>query len=274
MKPRPSFIVACIAAISLLSACNRPSASMGVGATPTQASESPIQAPDTQTPIVGIVTETECYTGPGTVYDPVGVLAAGKYYQVVAIDDDVTWVDDDVTWFQIDPTAIIDPDAAGRPGERALPSARPARLRQEPALLGSRRQRGPQRRSERGARRRDAGRRAPRVRSPAVEGPWRKAVSRGSWMRARLPSWASATMSSGSTTNPLVRDRRRTHLVRIDDEPTWFRIDDEPTWFQIDPTAVIDPVPPEPATRRIRPSSRRCARAAGFRAPAWTSAAI
>jgi hypothetical protein len=211
MKPRPSLIVACIAAISLLSACNRPSVSVGVGVTPTQASASPSQAPESQKPIAGIVTDTECYTGPGTGYDLVGELAPGKYYQVVAIDDDATWV-------EIDPTAIIDPEPPGGQVNELSPQPDPpgsvrrvhcwvpgdgvdlrGNLSGVPAiempvveLLGA----------------------APCYRGPAEESEVAQLLDAGAFYR----------------------------VVGLDDDVTG--IDDGVSWLQIDPTAIIDPVPP------------------------------
>ena len=218
MKPRLSFVVACIAAISLLSACNGPSDSVGVGASPTQASGSPTGAPDTQKPVVGIVTETECFTGPGTGYDPVGVLAPGKYYQVAGIDDDVTWVDDDITWFQIDPMAIVDPDPPTAPVNELSPQPDPpgsvrslhcwiprASVNLSGDLTG-----------------------VPVVEMPVVE---------------LLESTACRQGAAGEDDVERFLDAGAFfRVVGIDDDVTW--IDDDVTWFQIDPTAVVDPDPP------------------------------
>jgi len=217
MKPRLSFIVACIAAVSLLSACNRPSESVGVGVTPTQASESAIQAPDTQKPVVGIVTETECYTGPGTVYDPVGVLAPGKYYQVVAIDDDITWIDDDITWLQIDPMAVIDPDSQNAPVNELSPQPDP------PGSVRSPRCWVPGDRVDLSG---DLSG-VPVVEMPLVE------------LLESAPCYRGP--AEGSEVAQVLDAGAFFRVVAIDDDITW--IDDDISWLQIDPAARTDPVP-------------------------------
>ena len=218
MELRPSFVVAGIAAISLLSGCNRPSVSVGAGVTPTQASENAIQATDAPKPAVGIVTETECYAGPGTGYDPVGELAAGQYYQVVAIDDDITWIDDDITWLQIDPTAIIDPAPPDAPVNELSPQPDPPGSVMSPRcwvpgdgvdlsgdLSG-----------------------VPVVEMPVVEvlesAPCYQWPAEGSDVARSLDAGAFF------------------RIVAVDDDVTW--VDDDVSWFQIDPTALIDPEPP------------------------------
>ncbi|MCJ7678521.1 MAG: hypothetical protein MUO35_12465 [Anaerolineales bacterium] len=217
MKPRPSLIIACIAAISLLSACNRPSIRVDPPVTPTQASASPTQATEAQTPVVGIVTETECFTGPGTVYDPVGVLAAGKYYQVVAIDDDITWIDDDITWFQIDPTAIIDPAPKDAPVNELSPQPDPPGSALSPRCWVP---------GDRADLRGDLSG-VPVVEMPVVE---------------LLESAACYSLpAEGSEVAQLLDAGAFFRVVGIDDDVTW--IDDDVSWLQIDPAARTDPVP-------------------------------
>lgn len=247
MKPKPSAIVACIAAIFLLSACNRPSASVGAGVTPTQASESPIQAPDTQKPVVGIVTETECFSGPGAVYDPVGELAPGMDYQVVGIDDDITWIDDDVTWFQIDPTAMIDPEPPHRPLNELSPQPDP------PGSVRSLRCWVPGSEVDLGG---DLSG-VPIVEMPVVEflgstpcllgdtdeeqGDTERVLEAGTTFRVLGVGDNRVRIDDDITWVQIDDDITWT---QIDDDITWAQIDDDITWFQIDPTALVDPNPP------------------------------
>jgi len=185
---------------------------VGVGVTPTQASASPIPASDTQKPVVGIVTETECYTGPGSVYDPVGVLAPGKYYQVVAIDDDITWIDDDITWFQIDPMAIVDPDPPHGPVNELSP---------QPDPPGS-------------------------VRSPRCWVPGDRVDLSGDLSGVPvvelLESAACYSLpAEGSEVAQFLDAGAFFRVVAVDDDVTW--VDDDVSWLQIDPAARTDPVP-------------------------------
>jgi hypothetical protein len=218
MKPRLSVIVACIAATSLLSACNRPSASMGVGATPTQASVSPTQAADTPKAIVGIVAETDCFSGPGTSYDPVGTLAPGNYYQVVGIDNDAPWIDDDVTWFQIDPVAIIDPDPPHAPVNELSPQPDP------PGVVRSLHCWVPSSGVDLSG---DLSG-VPGIEMPVVE-------LLGS---APCYHWPA----EGSEVAQFLDAGAFFRVVAVDDDATW--VDDDIGWLQIDPTAIADPDPP------------------------------
>jgi len=253
MKPRPSFIIACIAAISILSACKGRSDSVGVGVTPTQASESPSQAPETQAPVVGIVTETECYTGPGTGYDPVGELAPGKYYQVVGIGDEVIRIDDDIAWLQIDPTANIDPDPAHATVNELSPQPDP------PGSLRSLRCWVPRASVDLSG---DLGG-LPVVEMPLIQllepATCRQGAAEENDVERSLD--AGAFFRVVGIGDEVIRIDDDIAWLQIDDEPTWFQIDDEPTWFRIDPTAIIDPTPPSrpPAESSQEPETQpRC----------------
>lgn len=125
MTIRPSAIAASIAAISFLSACIGPSVSSGVGVNPTQPGATPSQASEAQKPILGIVSKTECYTGPGTNYDPLGVLAAGNHFRVAGLSDEVTSTGGQMSWYKINPTAIVDPDPPIKPVNELSPQPDP-----------------------------------------------------------------------------------------------------------------------------------------------------
>jgi len=247
MKPGPSLIIACIAAISLLSACNLPSIRVDLPVTPTQASESAIPTPDTQKPIVGIIAETECFRGPGAVYDSVGVLAAGKSYQVVAIDDEPTW-------FQIDPTAIIDPAPPDAPVNELSPQPDPPGSALSPRcwVPGDRVDLSGDLSG------------VPVVEMPVVKLLESTACRRGTAEDGGVEGFLEAGASFrvvGIGDNVIRIDDEPTWFRiddeptwnRIDDEPTWFQIDDEPTWFQIDPAAIIDPSPPDAPVNELSP---------------------
>lgn len=78
-------------------------------------------------PILVTLEEVACYSGKQVA----GILDTGQYFEilavddeitwvaagtspdsneVVSIDDEITWIDDEITWFLIDPDALIDPD--------------------------------------------------------------------------------------------------------------------------------------------------------------------
>ena len=246
MKPRPSLIVACIAAISLLSSCNRPSDSEGAGVPPTQASGGPIQPTDAPKPVVGIITETECFSGPGAGYDPVGVLAPGMDYQVVAIDDDVTWIDDDVTWLQIDLAAVIDPEPPTAPVNELSPQPDP------PGSVRSLRCWVPGSGVDLSG---DLSG-APDVEMPIIEllGPTPCRLGEGEEQddteRVLEAGAAFRVLGVGDGLVRIDDDVTWVQIdddvtwTEIDDDVTWVQIDDDVTWVQIDPNALVDPEPP------------------------------
>ena len=210
--------------------------------------------PSAPKPVVGIVTETECYTGPGTVYDSVGVLAPGMNYQVVAIDDDVTWIDDDVTWLQIDLAAIIDPSPPDSPVNELSPQPDP------PGSVRSLRCWVPGSGVDLSG---DLSG-APLVEMPvielldsatcrqgaAAEGDTEWVLNSGAVFRVlgvgdnlvRIDDEVTWVKIDDEVTWSRIDDE--VTWSRIDDEVTWVQIDDEVTWVQIDPTAVMDPEPP------------------------------
>ncbi len=182
--------------------------------------------------------ETACYTGPGTGYALFGELAPDISYQIVGIDDDVTWL-------QIDLVAIIDPSP---------PDSRVNELSPQPDPPGSVRSlrcwvpgSGVDLSGDLSG--------VPLVEMPVIELLASATCGQG----AAAEGDSEWVLNSGAVFRVLgVGD----NLVRIDDEVTWaqiddevtwaqiddevtwVQIDDEVTWVQIDPTAVIDPDPP------------------------------
>jgi len=220
MKLKPAFIITCLTAISLLSACTGPSSPVRDGGVPTQEAVIPTQPLVNQKPIVGIVTETECFTGPGIGYDPVGVLAPGIYFEIVAIDDDIAW-------FQIDPTAIIDPTPPSGPRDEL--SGQPE-IRLRCWVPGS----GVDINGDLSA--------VPVVEMPVVALLESAACRQGATGENDVEWFLDAgaffrVVGIGGSVSWIDDD-----ITWIDDDITW--IDDDITWFQIDPTAIIDPMPP------------------------------
>ena len=42
--------------------------------------------------------DTYCYSGPGFNYKAVGRANPGDYFDILGIDDDITWIDDDIVY--------------------------------------------------------------------------------------------------------------------------------------------------------------------------------
>ncbi len=191
--------------------------------------------------------ETACYTGPGTGYGLLGELAPDISYQIVGIDDDVTWIDDDVTWLQIDLAAIIDPSPPDSPVNELSPQPDP------PGSVRSLRCWIPGSEVDLSG---DLSS-VPVVEMPVVEFLGSTPCLHGDAEEEQ--GNIELTLEAGTAFHVLGVSDNRVRIdddvtwiqidddvtwTQIDDDVTWVQIDDDVTWVQIDPTAVVDPDPP------------------------------
>ena len=189
-------------------------------------------------PSATVKAETVCFTGPGTGYELLGELAPDISYQIVGIDDEVTWL-------QIDLAAIINPDPPTSPVNELSPQPDP------PGSVRSLRCWVPGSGVDLSGDLSGA---------PLVEMPVVKLLESAACLGgAAAEGDVEWTLDPGAVfrvlgvSDDLVRIDDDVTWVQIDDEVTWaqidddvtwVQIDDEVTWLQIDPTALVDPDPP------------------------------
>jgi hypothetical protein len=183
-----------------------------------------------ENPRLGVVKQTGCYTGAGAGHLAVAALEVNQIYNIIAIDDEVTWL-------EIDPNAIINPDpptspVLGSSGQcpafyqettRCWVQTESVVINGDLSLL------------------------------PVVSQPIGKIVN-----KATCYSGPGSEYPVSTVVNP----NQYFELVGIDDEVTWTDtsdgssltwIDDEVTWLAIDPNAIIEPDPPSTPVNELSP---------------------
>ncbi|MBA4376327.1 MAG: hypothetical protein C0401_09175, partial [Anaerolinea sp.] len=207
MITRWQLLIALVTVIISLSAC-------GEVSTQTPASVDVPAETVIQKPVLGVVKGIGCYSGPGADYAPVRLLAPNQFFEILGIDDDITWmgnegaqIDDDIAWFQIDPNALMDPDPPHRPLNELVDPEPPHSVRcwvpgDSVEISGD------------------------LSGVPIVVMPRLAVVEGTGCYSGPDPAYAQVSLL-----NP-------DQLFEI------MGIDDDVIWFQIDPNAIIDPTPP------------------------------
>ncbi len=127
MKKTISFIGALVIALFLFTSCDVVPIQKNTPETPeilnTPTTFLPSEAPPTQVvdkrPMLKVISEAFCRSGPGEKYQIIDQVGLYQYFgilgsnrQILGIDDEPTWfrITDEPTWLKIDPQDIIDPD--------------------------------------------------------------------------------------------------------------------------------------------------------------------
>lgn len=195
--------------------------------------------PVVDTPRLGVIEGTGCYSGPGEDYALENQLLPDLNFEILAIDDDIAWapngdnqIDDDIAWFEVDPNAVIDPTPPYRPLNELSPQPDPPGSQLNPRCW---------------------------VPGGMVE-------TRGDLTQLPFPTvpFMAVMEDTYCYTGPGYNYKALSRLapnsffdiLGIDDDIAWIdddiawqghgwnQIDDDIAWLNIDPNAVIDPTPP------------------------------
>jgi hypothetical protein len=186
--------------------------------------------PTVMAPRLGVVNATGCYASPGVGHLAIASIEANSFFDVIAIDDDVTW-------FEINPNAIIDPDPPTSPIELQTNQC-PYFFQETPRCWIQ---------SQNVITSGDLSI-LPEIHKPEIK----------TLENTKCYDGAGIEFSVIATLNP----NQYFDLIAIDDEVTWAGnnsgsglafIDDEVTWLGINPNAIVDPEPPTEPTNELSP---------------------
>ncbi|GEM_PF-4978852 len=238
-------MIALVIAIFLFSSCdviptqNHPPETLENQNTPT--AFIPSEAPPTQVvdkrPMLKVISEAFCRSGPGEKYPIIDQVGLYQYFgilgsnrQIIAIDDEPTWfrIDDEPTWFKIDPQGIIDPDPPFIDPNAIIVPDPPSSTRSIKCWVPAA---------------------SVEVRGALSEVPVEEVP------RMLMLEDADCFSGPGETYTRMAQLKadEKFEIIAIDDDIAWNAIDDDIAWnttdgvviwVQIDPTAIIDPMPP------------------------------